>query len=118
MIIAGILVGVYGIVGTLLVAKTGDLGKTFSIKAITSVIKSVGFGKHVIWLITAALMGFIVGLIGFVAGMFASNLYVVSLISYVISPLLGVFLSRSAAVFYEDAIDDALQPLPPPPPPP
>jgi hypothetical protein len=109
-LLVGICVGIFGIVGILLTAKTGEIAKGFSFQQIKSVINNIGFVNHVIWIIVAAIIIFIVGLLGMVP-------LIGWLIAIVISPLLSVFLVRAATLFYSDAVERALLPPPPPPPP-
>lgn len=109
VLVVGIGVGIFGIVGILLAAKTGDIAKGFSFQHIMSVINNVGFINHIIWVVVAAIITFVVGLLGMVP-------FIGWLITLVISPLLGTFLVRAATLFYSDAMERALLPLPPPPP--
>ncbi|MEM2922668.1 MAG: DUF4013 domain-containing protein [Candidatus Bathyarchaeia archaeon] len=109
-LLVGICVGIFGIVGILLTAKTGEIAKGFSFQHIMSVIKNVGFISHVIWVVVAAVITFVVGLLGMVP-------LIGWLITLVVSPLLGTFLVRAATLYYSEAMERALLPLPPPPPP-
>lgn len=110
VLVVGICVGVFGVVGLMLAARTGDIAKGFSFQHIMSVINNVGLANHVIWVVVAAVIAFIVGLFGMIP-------FIGWLIGLVISPLLGTFLVRAATLFYSDAVERALLPLPPPPPP-
>ncbi|MBO3753381.1 MAG: DUF4013 domain-containing protein [Candidatus Brockarchaeota archaeon] len=109
VLLAVIGVGIFGVIGLLLTAKTGEIAKGFSFQQIMAVINSVGFANHVIWVILAAIVAFIVGLLG--------TLPLIGwLIALVISPLLATFLTRAATLFYSDAVEKTLLPPPPPPP--
>lgn len=110
-LLAGICVGIFGVVGVLLTAKTGGIAKGFSFQQIMAVINSVGFANHVIWVIVAAIIIFIIGLLGMVP-------LIGWLIALVVSPLLATFLVRAATLFYSDAVEKTLLPPPPPPLPP
>ncbi|MEM2930535.1 MAG: DUF4013 domain-containing protein [Thermoproteota archaeon] len=110
-LLAGIAVGIFGVIGLLLTAKTGEIAKGFSFQQIMAVINSVGFANHVIWVIVAAIIAFIVGMLGTVP-------LIGWLIALVVSPLLATFLVRAATLFYSDAVEKTLLPPPPPPPPP
>ncbi|MGB9717399.1 MAG: DUF4013 domain-containing protein [Thermoproteota archaeon] len=109
-LLAGICVGIFGVIGVLLTAKTGEIAKGFSFQQIMAVINSVGFANHVIWVVVAAIIAFIVGLVGTVP-------LIGWLIALVASPLLATFLVRAATLFYSDAVEKTLLPPPPPPPP-
>jgi len=109
-LLAGICVGIFGVIGVLLTAKTGEIAKGFSFQQIMAVINSVGFANHVIWVVVAAIIVFIVGLLGTVP-------LIGWLIALVVSPLLATFLVRAATLFYSDAVERTLLPPPPPPPP-
>ncbi|MEM3465058.1 MAG: DUF4013 domain-containing protein [Thermoproteota archaeon] len=78
-LLAGIAVGIFGVIGLLLTAKTGEIAKGFSFQQIMAVINSVGFANHVIWVIVAAIITFIVGMLGTV-------LLIGWLIALVVSP--------------------------------
>ncbi|MCX8183629.1 MAG: DUF4013 domain-containing protein [Crenarchaeota archaeon] len=110
-LLVGIGVGIFGLIGLLLTAKTGEIAKGFSFQQIMTVINSVGFANHVIWVIIAAIIAFIAGLLGTVP-------LIGPLIVLVVSPLLATFLVRAATLFYSDAVEKTLLPPPPPPPPP
>ncbi len=110
-LLVGIGVGIFGVIGLLLTAKTGEIAKGFSFQQIMAVINRVGFANHVIWVIVAVIIAFIVGMLGTVP-------LIGWLIALVVSPLLATFLVRAATLFYSDAVEKTLLPPPPPPPPP
>ena len=76
--------------------KTGSFGKAFAISEILSVIKKIGWGSYIVWLVVIVVCSFVVGLL--------TAIPVVGwIISLIISPVFGVFSSRSAALVYTSA---------------
>jgi hypothetical protein len=108
-LLVGICVGIFGVIGVLLAAKTGEISKGFSLQQIMTVINSVGLANHVIWVVVSAIITLIVGLLSTVP-------LIGWLIILVITPLLATFLARAATLFYSDAVEKTLLPPPPPPP--
>ena len=77
--------------------KTGSFGKAFAVGEIVNIIGKIGWGQYVIWLIVMFIFAIIVVAIGAVPG-------IGWLISIIVSPIFGVFVSRSAALVYTDAV--------------
>jgi ribosomal protein L40E len=77
--------------------KTGSFGKAFAVGEIVNIIGKIGWGQYVIWLIVMFIFAIIVGAIGAVP-------VIGWLISIIVSPIFGVFVSRSAALVYTDAV--------------
>jgi len=77
--------------------KTGSFGKAFAVGEIVKIIGKIGWGQYVIWLIVMFIFAIIVGAIGAVP-------VIGWLISIIVSPIFGVFASRSAALMYTDAV--------------
>ena len=77
--------------------KTGSFGKAFAVGEIVNIIGKIGWGQYVIWLIVMFIFAIIVGAIGAVP-------VIGWLVSIIVSPIFGVFVSRSAALIYTDAV--------------
>ena len=75
--------------------KKDDLGKAFALSEILDVIKRVGWGNYILWAIVIFVIGVIVSLVGMIP-------YVGWILSLIISPFLGVFVARSAALVYSE----------------
>ncbi len=71
--------------------KTGSFGKAFAISEILSVIKKIGWRSYIAWLVVIVVCSFVVGLLAAIPA-------VGWIISLIISPVFGVFSSRSAAL--------------------
>jgi len=75
--------------------KTGDFGRAFDLRAILGIISGIGYGKYFLWVVIIALVALIIAAI--------SSIPVLGwLISLVLSPLFGVFVSRSASQLYAE----------------
>lgn len=99
-------------------AKYGSISKAFAFSEILDIIKKVGWGSYILWIIVIFILMVIVGAIG--------SIPVVGwLISLIIAPAVATFAFRSAALVYSEgktgaqpsAPSVAIQPPPPPPPP-
>ncbi|MDI9643766.1 MAG: DUF4013 domain-containing protein [Candidatus Verstraetearchaeota archaeon] len=97
--------------------KQKDFGKAFAFGEIFDIIRSVGWGAYILWVIALLVIVFIVGLIGLIP-------IIGWLLSIIISPAVSVFIFRSAALVYTEGRRSAVAPgtsqstYPPPPPPP
>jgi len=94
--------------------KNNSFGKAFAVGEILGIIGKIGWGKYILWLIVMFIIAAIVGAIGSIP-------LIGWLISLIISPIFGVFIARSAALIYSEAVPPVGVPPPPPayvPPPP
>ncbi len=96
-------------------AKYGSISKAFAINEILGMIKRVGWGNYILWIIALFIIMVIVGAIGAIP-------VVGWLISLILAPAVATFTLRSAALVYSEGTTGA-QPFtpyaaPPPPPPP
>jgi len=99
--------------------KNNSFGKAFAVGEILGIIGKIGWGKYIFWLIIMFVIAVIVAGIGTIP-------YIGWLISLVIGPVFGVFVGRSAALIYSEAVPPMGVPpapqappgyVPPPPPP-
>ncbi|MBS7623613.1 DUF4013 domain-containing protein [Candidatus Bathyarchaeota archaeon] len=77
--------------------KTGSFGKAFAVDEILGIIGKIGWGEYILWLIIVFVFAVTVGAVGQIPA-------IGWIISLVISPVFGVFTSRSAALMYTDAV--------------
>ncbi len=77
--------------------KTGRFSKAFSIGEILGVIGRIGWGRYLAWLLVVFV------LVAIVAGL-NSIPYIGYIISVLVSPLILVFVARSAARLYSEAV--------------
>jgi hypothetical protein len=76
--------------------KTDKFGKAFAFGEILGIIKKVGWGKYIAWIILVAVIAFIVGaIVGAIP-------YVGWLISVIIGPGVIVFFFRSLGLLYSE----------------
>lgn len=94
---------IFSVMGLVHMIKTEDFGNAFNFGRIISIIKSCGWGRYLLWLLIIYVVVLAISTIGVIP-------YIGWIIMVVISPLLGVFLGRSAALVYEEGAV-----LPPPP---
>jgi hypothetical protein len=73
--------------------RTDSFSKAFSVGEILKIIGRIGWGTYILWLIVVFILTVIVGSIGQTPG-------IGWLLSAIISPILGVFVSRSASITY------------------
>jgi hypothetical protein len=74
--------------------KKESFGRAFAVGEIIGIIGKIGWGRYIAWLIVMFIFAIIVAAIGSIAQPIGS------LISLIISPIFGVFASRSAALMY------------------
>lgn len=94
---------IFAVIGLVHMIKTEDFGNAFNFERIISIIKSYGWGRYLLWLLIVYAIVLVISAIGTIP-------YIGWIITAVISPLLAVFLGRSAALVYEEGA------VPPPPP--
>lgn len=119
IIIVGFLIGILAIMGVVHMFKTGSFSKAFAVGELFNIIGRIGFFKYLFWLISAVVLGAIVGVFGLIP-------IVGWIISDVLSIMLFIFLARSIGLMYDSAASAQVEPtpphpptqLPPPPPPP
>jgi len=96
-------------------AKHGSISKAFAIGEILGIIKKIGRGSYILWLIVIFILMVIVGAIGAIP-------VVVWVISLILAPAVATFAFRSAALTYSEGTTGTPPPAPsvatPPPPPP
>lgn len=115
-LILAILVSIILFMAIINMIKQNDFGKAFAISEILGIIRNVGWGMYVLWIIALVIVLAIVGAIG--------SIPVIGwLISLIISPAVMVFVFRSAALVYSAGKEVGTTPAaaastPPPPPPP
>jgi len=106
--------------GIIHMIKNNSFGKAFAFGDILAVIKKIGWGKYIGWIVIIFILAIIVAGIGSIplAGW---------LIALVIHPIFNVFVARSAALIYCEGAPEVCAPpvapsvsipTPPPPPPP
>jgi len=83
--------------------KHNSFGKAFAVGEILAVIRKIGWGKYILWLIVIFVCALILGAISMIP-------LIGWLISAIISPVFGVFASRSATFMYSEGAP----PAPPP----
>lgn len=88
--------------------KNNSFGKAFAVGEILQIIGKIGWGKYIIWLIIMFVISLVVGALGSIP-------LIGWLLSLIISPVLGVFTMRSAALIYSEAVPSAEAPTAPPP---
>jgi ribosomal protein L40E len=96
-IILAFVVAIIMVMAIVHMVKTGSFGKAFAVGEILGMIGKIGWGKYILWLIVIFVFAVVVGAVGQIPA-------IGWLISLVISPVFGVFTSRSAALMYTDAV--------------
>lgn len=106
-LLAGILLGIILLLllaaGMAHMLKTGKFGKAFAFGEILRIIRGIGWGKYIAWIIVLVIISMIMG---GVAGLIP---YVGWVISAIISPILSVFIFRSLGLLYNDAAPPELR---------
>jgi len=110
MLVAGavlmFLVMIVAIMAIVNMVKTGRIGGAFEFSRIFSVIRGVGWGTYIAWI-----------LVIFVIGLIISGIYMIPLagwiIALIISPIFMVFVGRSASIVYESGASRAAETKPP-----
>jgi hypothetical protein len=75
--------------------KNDDFGKAFAVGEILQIIGNIGWGKYVIWLVVTFVICMVVGSLGSIP-------FMGWILSAIVSPVLGVFVMRSAALIYSE----------------
>ena len=107
LLLVGILLGIILLVllaaGMAHMLKTGKFGKAFAFGEILRIIRGIGWGKYIAWIVVLVIISMI---IGGVAGLIP---YVGWVISAIISPILSVFIFRSLGLLYNDGAPPELR---------
>jgi len=88
--------------------KNNSFGKAFAVGEILQIIGKIGWGKYIIWLIIVFVISLAVGAVNSIP-------LIGWILSLVISPVLGVFTMKSAALLYSEAVPTVAAPPTPPP---
>lgn len=96
-VILAFVIAVITAMGIVHMVKAGSFGKAFAFGEIFSVIRKVGWGQYILWLIVIFVFGAVVASLGSIP-------IVGWIISMIVSPIFGVFSSRSAALLYVEAV--------------
>ncbi|MFI5448174.1 MAG: DUF4013 domain-containing protein [Candidatus Bathyarchaeia archaeon] len=78
--------------------KTGKFGKAFAFGELISIIRGIGLGKYLGWVIVTSIIALLVG------GVAGRIPFVGWLISAIVSPFLTVFIFRSLGDLYNDGV--------------
>ncbi|MGA8856742.1 MAG: DUF4013 domain-containing protein [Candidatus Bathyarchaeia archaeon] len=107
LLLVGILLGIILLVllaaGMAHMLKTGKFGKAFAFGEILRIIRGIGWGKYIAWIVVLVIISMI---IGGVAGLIP---YVGWVISAIISPILSVFIFRSLGLLYNEGAPTELR---------
>lgn len=95
LILALILLLILG-VGIAHMIKTGKFGKAFAFGEILAIIKGIGWGKYLGWIVIVVVIAAVIG------GIAGALRPVGWLISAILSPVLSVFIFRSLGLLYND----------------
>jgi len=90
-------------VGITHMIKTGKFGKAFAFGEIFSIIRGIGWGRYLGWIVLVIIITAIVG------GITGSIPFVGWLVSAIISPALMVFIFRSIGLLYNDGAPPELR---------
>jgi Protein of unknown function (DUF4013)/Double zinc ribbon len=83
--------------------KTGKFGKAFAFGELLSIIRGIGWGKYLGWVIVTSIIALIVG------GLAGRIPFVGWLISAIVAPFLNVFIFRSLGDLYNDGAPPELR---------
>jgi hypothetical protein len=107
MIIVGVLLMFFiCIIMTLAIVhmvKEDSFGKAFAVGEILDIIRKIGWGSYISWLVVMFVCALIVGAVGSIP-------IIGWLISLVIAPVFGVFVSRSASLVYSEGAPPIVAP--------
>jgi hypothetical protein len=90
-------------VGMAHMIKTGRFGKAFAFGEIFTIIRGIGWGKYLGWIVIVVIIGIVVGAI---TGLIP---FVGWIVSAIISPVLSVFIFRSLGLLYNDGAPPELR---------
>lgn len=100
LVLAGIILAFFFLIilgaGMAHMIKTGKFGKAFAFGEIFSIIRGIGWGKYLGWIIVVIVIALVIGAIAGVVP------FVGWIISAIISPVLTVFIFRSMGLLYND----------------
>jgi putative hemolysin len=102
IILAFVLLIILG-VGIAHMVKTGKFGKAFAFSELFGIIRRIGWGKYIGWVIVTGIIAIVVG------GVVGRIPYIGWLISAVVSPFLTVFIFRSLGDLYNDGAPAGLR---------
>jgi hypothetical protein len=105
-IILGILLSIILCAGMAHMIKTGKFGKAFAFGEIFGIVRGIGWTKYLTWVIILIVIDAVVFGIGRIP-------YVGLIILAVIDPVVGVFISRSMGLLYNDGAPAELRVQPP-----
>ncbi len=107
LVLVGVVVGFFMLIvlaaGVAHMIKTGKFGKAFAFGEIFDVIRRVGWGKYLVWVILVAVIAVVIG------GIARAIPYIAWLVQAIISPVLGVFFFRSLGLLYNEGAPPDLQ---------
>ena len=107
LLLVGILLGIILLfllaAGMAHMLKTGKFGKAFAFGEVLGIIRRIGWGKYIAWIIVLVVISLI---IGGAAGLIP---YVGWVISAIISPILSVFVFRSLGLLYNEGASPELR---------
>lgn len=90
------LIAIIAAMGIVHMIKEDKFAKAFAIGDLLNIIRGIGWGPYLLWLITIFVISMIYGIIGGIP-------YIGGLITLIISPLFLVFTARSIALTYEES---------------
>ena len=102
IILAIILLIILG-VGIAHMVKSGRFGKAFAFGEIFSIIRGIGWGRYLGWIVLVIVIAAVVGAIS------GAVPYVGWIVSAIISPVLSVFIFRSLGLLYNDGAPPELR---------
>jgi hypothetical protein len=94
-------------VGLAHMIKTGKFGKAFAFGELFGIIRGIGWGKYLGWVVVVIVISAVVG------GIASAIPRVGWIISAVIQPILGIFVFRSMGLLYNDGAPVELRAQPP-----
>jgi hypothetical protein len=89
-------------VGIAHMIKTGKFGKAFAIGEILNIIRGIGWVKYIGWIVVVVIIAFVSAVLGLIP-------IVGWLISFIIDPILGVFVFRSMGLLYNEGAPPELR---------
>ena len=100
-------IGIIAAMAIVHMVKNNSFGKAFAVSEVLQIIGKIGWGKYIIWLVVTFVISLAVGALGSIP-------LIGWILSLIVSPVLGVFTMRSAALIYSEAVSTiATTPAPP-----
>jgi len=100
-------IGIIAAMAIVHMVKNNSFGKAFAVSEILQIIGKIGWGKYIIWLIVTFVISLAVGTL--------SSIPLIGwILSLIVSPVLGVFTMRSAALIYSERVPTVAAPPAPP----